>query len=219
MASDLDVRRSDKASGGATEQVQNLFCAEVGVPEVPACTRCATSQSSSKCSFLSVYSSRAPPNVATVFKSTHHPGNTPWGIVYTRYLARPLGVCTVPLMIGATTSALLDQSIWYYLVWGLPAAIILASAWTHFSLSRTIAEIGFRSGQAALRSVQDVLVDRPLVWKPIFNVRTTSWHVELSVSRATYELQSEQWPEFEKLEKAARQSFQAEASSSPSSYA
>lgn len=156
--------------------------------------------------------------VATIFKSTHHPGDTPWGIVYTRFLARPLGVCAVPLMIGATTSALLGKPIWAYLVWGLPAAIALATVWTHFTLSRTIAEAGFRPGQAALRSVYDVLRNRPLVWKPIFKVRTTSWHVELSAGRTTYELTPDQWPDYDTLRDAARQSFEPDASpSSPSS--
>ena len=155
--------------------------------------------------------------VPTTFKSIYHPGDTAWGVVYTRFLASPLGVCTVPLMIGATASALLDQPIWAYLVWGLPAAIALATAWTHFSLSRTTAEIRFRSGQAAIRSVHDVLLERPLQWKPMFNVRTTSWQVELSVGRTTHELQADTWPNHDALQKAARQSFQSEVSSSASS--
>lgn len=121
-------------------------------------------------------------------------------------------------MIGATTSALLGQPIWAYLVWGLPIAIALATVWTHFTLSRTIAEVGLRPGQAAFRSVYDVLLDRPYEWKPVLNVRTTSWHVELSAGRTTYELQADRWPDYDALRDAALQSFQAESSAS-SSYA
>lgn len=117
-------------------------------------------------------------------------------------------------MIGATTSALLSQPIWGYLVWGLPAALVLATVWTHFAMSRTIAEVTFQSGQAAFRSVYDVLLDRRLDWKPLFNVRTTSWHIELSVGRTTYMLQPDQWPNYDTLRDAARQSFRPEASSS-----
>lgn len=153
----------------------------------------------------------------TTFKSTHHPGDTPWGIVYTRFLARPLGVCTVPLMIGATTSALLGQSVWAYLVWGLPAAIALATVWTHFSMARTVAEVRFRTGQAALRSVYDVLLDRPSDWQPIFNVRTTTWHLELSVGRTTYEMTPKRWPDYETLCDAARQSFASQSHAHSSS--
>ncbi|WP_208425729.1 MULTISPECIES: hypothetical protein [Salinibacter] len=153
-------------------------------------------------------------DVPTVFESTHHPDEDAWGLVYTRFLGRPLGVCTVPLMVGATTSALLKQPIWAYLVWGLPAALILATVWTHFSLSRTPAEISFRPGQAAVRSVYDVLLDRPRDWRPIFNVRTTSFDVELAVGRTTYLLQPTQWPRFGALRDAARESFRPQEASS-----
>lgn len=110
-------------------------------------------------------------------------------------------------MIGATTSALLEQPVWAYLVWGLPAAIGLATVWAHFSMARTTAEIRLRSGQAALRSVYDVLRDRPLDWEPIYNVRTTSWNTELSVGRSTHELMPKQWPEYESLSEAAKHAF------------
>lgn len=154
-------------------------------------------------------------DAVAVFESIHHPGKTPWGVIYTRFLARPLGVCTLPLMVGATTSALLDQPVWAYLVWGLPGAILLATVWTHFSLHRTPAEVSFCSGQAAVRSVYDVLRKRPREWAPISNVRATSWNVELAVGRTTYELAPEQWPDHGALRDAARQSFRPQMSSSP----
>ena len=150
-----------------------------------------------------------PPIVPTTFQSTSHPGNAPWGIVYTRFLARPLAVCVIPLMIGATTSALLGKPIWAYLFWGLPFALLLATIWTYFTLDRTIAEVRVRSGQIALRSVYDVLRDRPPNWKPLFNVRTTSWHTELSVGRTTYMLHPNRWPNYEGLKEAALGAFQA----------
>lgn len=153
----------------------------------------------------------------TTFKSVHHPGNTPWGLVYTQFLARPLGVCTVPLMIGATTSALLGQPVWAYLVWGLPSALTLATVWTHFSMSRTLAEVRFQSGHAALRSVSDVLRNRPLEWKPIFHVRTTSWHLELSVGRTTHEMSPASWPDYQALCEAARHAFAREGQATKTS--
>jgi hypothetical protein len=121
-------------------------------------------------------------------------------------------------MIGATTSALLDQSVWGYLVWGLPVAIGLSTVWTHFTMSRTIAEVGFRSGQAALRSVHDVLTERPYEWKPILSVRATSLRIEISIGRTTHMLYPNQWPKYDALQDAARQSFRpAPNASTPSS--
>jgi len=155
-------------------------------------------------------------DVASIFKSTHHPGGSPWGLVYTRFLARPLAACTLPLMIGATTSALLGQPVWAYLVWGLPAALVLATVWTHFSMARTLAEVGLRPGQAAFRSVYDVLLDRSRDWEPIFDVRTTSWDTELSVGRTAYTLRPNRWPKYDALQDAARQSFRPQrATTSP----
>lgn len=83
-------------------------------------------------------------------------------------------------------------------------------------MARTIAEVRFRSGQAAFRSVYDVLRGRPPDWKPLFNVRTTSWHVEISAGRTTYMLQLEQWPNYDALQNAARQAFQTETRRSAS---
>lgn len=116
-------------------------------------------------------------------------------------------------MIGATTSALLGDPIWAYLVWGLPTAIALASIWTRFTMARTIAEIALQPGQAAIRSVYDVLREHPLDWESISTVRSTSWNTELSVGRTTFVLYPKQWPKYDQLQEVARQSFQPEASS------
>ena len=150
----------------------------------------------------------------TVFESAYHPGDASWGLVYTRFLARPLAVCTLPLMIGATTSALLGETVWGYLVWGLPAALALATVWTHFTIARTPAEVAFRPGQAALRSVYEVLRDRPRTWEPLFSVRATRWDIELSVGRTTHMLKPDRWPDYNALRDAARTAFQPEARSS-----
>lgn len=129
-------------------------------------------------------------------------------------------MCTIPLMIGATTSALLGHRIWAYLVWGLPAALVLSTLWAHFSLARTLAEVNLRPGQAAFRSVYDVLRDRPRDWQPILDVRTTGWDTQLSVGRTTYTLQPDQWPRYGALQDTARQSFRpSDFSSSPSTSA
>lgn len=124
-------------------------------------------------------------------------------------------------MVVATASALQGKPVWGYLAWGLPAAILIATLWAQFMLSRTVAEVRLRPGQAAIRSVHDVLYDRSPDWYPLYNVRQTPWHVEMSVGWNTYEFGPRQWPEYEALRTAAREAFHSEASSSahPPSYA
>lgn len=124
-------------------------------------------------------------------------------------------------MIGATASALQGQPVWLYLAWGFPAALLVATFWAHFTLRRTIAEIQLRSGQAAVRSVQDVLSGQSSTWHPLFKVRTTPWHTEVSVGWNTYELAPRDWPEYEELRDAAREAFNPNTSNSirPPSYA
>jgi len=153
--------------------------------------------------------------VASVFRSVHHPGDTPSGVVYTRALARPIGACTVPLMIGATTSALLQQSVWPFLVWGLPIALLCGTAWTHFTLTRQPAELHLRAGQAALRSVSDVLRDRPPDWNALHNVKPTPSEVELSIGWATYQLRCANWERFRQIQSRAEDAFRARQTRSP----
>lgn len=160
-------------------------------------------------------------DVSKVFKSVHHPEDTPRGVVFTRALARPLGVCTVPIMIGATASALQGQPVWSYLVWGLPAALLVATFWAQFTLRRRVAEVHLRPAQAVVRSVRDVLNDHSPDWQPLYNVRTTPWRVEVSVGWNTYELDPPHWPEYDTLQEEVQNAFHPDESSSvrPPSYA
>lgn len=148
--------------------------------------------------------------MATVFKSKNHPKGRPRTLVYTQALVQPIGACTAPLMIGATAAALQGRPAWGYLVWGFPVALFVATLWTHFYLSSTTAEVHLRSGQIAIRSIQDVLGDRPLDWHPLHNVRATPDYTEISVGWSTQVCRREEWPEYEQLKTAAQQALRAE---------
>lgn len=81
-------------------------------------------------------------------------------------------------------------------------------------MSHTIAELAFRPEQASIRSVQDVLYDRPPVWQPLYYVRTTTQYTELSVGWTTYELSPSRWEKYAALQEAAQQAFRPENTSS-----
>lgn len=149
--------------------------------------------------------------MSATFRSVHHPADRPKGLVYARQLAGPIGACTLPIMIGATATALLGQQIWGYLVWGLPAALGVASIWTQFALSNTVAELHLRAGKCAVRSVHDVLYDRSLTWHPLYNVKGSPGEIELSVGWTARVCSQQDWPEFPELRSAAQQALHSNA--------
>lgn len=147
----------------------------------------------------------------STFHSTHHPADRPKGLVYVRQMAGPIGACTLPVMIGASATALQGQLIWGYLVWGLPVALGLASVWTQFALSTTPAEVHFSPGQCAMRSVHDVLYDRPLQWHPLYNVKGAPGEIQLSIGWTTRILRRKDWPQFPDLQASAQQAFRSQS--------
>jgi hypothetical protein len=107
-------------------------------------------------------------------------------------------------MIGATASALLGQSTWPYLVWGLPAALTIATAWTRFTLSTTLAAIHLREGKCAVESVHDILQSQSRNWEPLYGVRESSGDIELYLEWTTHVLRRPDWPEFRDLRRGVR---------------
>lgn len=116
-------------------------------------------------------------------------------------------------MIGATAAVLQEQRVWGYLVWGLPSALLIATLWTHFRLSSIAAEIRVRPGQVAVRSIQDVLLDRPADWNPLHNVKVSPNEVELSVGWSTHICRRGDWVNYRTLSDAAQQAFRPERQS------
>lgn len=155
--------------------------------------------------------------MAARFESIHHPGDTSPPLIYARRLAGPLGACTVPVMIGATVAVLQGEAVWMYTVWGLPIALTLASAWTRFSLSATPAELRLRAGQCAIRSVLDVLRDRPPDWHVLYGVEESATEVTLLLGWSTQICRRREWPRFEDLRDASRQTTRPRSTKTPAS--
>lgn len=114
-------------------------------------------------------------------------------------------------MIGAAATALQGNPIWGYLIWGLPAALGLASIWTQFMLATTTAELHLRAGKCATRSVHDVIHDRALKWHPLYNVKEAPRKIELSVGWTARVCSQRDWPRFEELRSTAQQALRAGA--------
>lgn len=147
-----------------------------------------------------------------VFTSVHHPGDAPATLVYGRALVGPLGFCMLPVMIGAATAALQETSVLPFMVWGLPAALFVATVWTRFLLGTTPAEIHVRSHQAAVQSVHDCLRDAPLHWQWLHDARREHAALVVTMGFDTYRLRYDEWPDHAALLDALRAARRASAS-------
>lgn len=139
-----------------------------------------------------------------VFTSVHHPDGMPAAVAYGRALVGPLGFCTLPVMIAATTAALQEASVWPFLMWGLPVALLVATLWTRFRLGTTPAEIHIRPREAAVRSVHDCLAAAPLDWQRIHQVRKKHTALIVTMGLDAYRLVYADWPDHPALLDALR---------------
>ena len=117
---------------------------------------------------------------------------------------RPLAVCMLPVMLGGLMTVLQGFPALAYLIAGFPVAIIVAVGWTFFRMHALIAEVHVRPGEAAVRTVWEILRNRPLRWAPIYELRTGKSSLTLAVGDAAYELNRAAWPEADTLLDALR---------------
>jgi hypothetical protein len=139
-----------------------------------------------------------------IFRSVDHPGTTPPAFVYGRALVRPIGVCMLPVMIGALVAALQGYPALSYLLVGFPGAIAVATLWTHYRLRTTLAEVRVRPDAAALRTIRECARDEPPVWQRVLDLRTTRSTLEATIGRGTYTIRTARWPEHDALLEALR---------------
>ena len=139
-----------------------------------------------------------------IFRSVDHPGTAPPAVVYGRALVRPIGVCMLPVMIGALVAVLQGFPVLSYLLIGFPGAIAVAMLWTHYRMRTTLAEIRVRPDAAALRTVWECARREPPAWRRVLDLRTTRSTIEATIGRGTYVLRTARWPEHDALLEALR---------------
>lgn len=151
--------------------------------------------------------------MSTTFRSIHHPEGEPRAAVYSKALVAPVGACVTPLMIGATAAALQGEAVWGFLTWGLPGALIVATLWTQFTLTRRPAVLHLRPGEAAVQSVHDVLYNQSPSWHALHGIHLSQSYTELSVGWRTYTFRPSQWPRYNQLREAAQRASSVSESS------
>jgi hypothetical protein len=112
----------------------------------------------------------------------------------------------LPLMIMATIQVLQHIDPLPYVLALAPVAILLAITWTRFRLSSKAAELHTYPGMAALRSIEDVLQNRSLDWRPVFDVREAPDRLHVTMGHETHTLPDADWPGHDVLLDALRSS-------------
>ena len=158
-----------------------------------------------------------------IIPSIHHPGDEPAARVYGRALVKPVAATVLPLMIAVTASALQLGVVWPYVLWGLPTALAVASVWTRFRLGNQPAEVRLQPGQAAVRSVHDVLTGTPPDFQPIHDVRVSADTLTVMVGYTTFAFEAADWPDYNQFKEefeSARHGREAapQTSASPTSF-
>jgi hypothetical protein len=145
-----------------------------------------------------------------VFVSREHPGDASWSLTYARAFARPLAVCTLPVMIAALFTVLEGRDVMPYVLWGLPAAIMVASAWTVFRLKREIAESRVADGFAVVRTIWESSDPRqPAEWLPVYDVRDYGKWMLVTIGLTAFDLERSNWPRYDDLRDALRRANNA----------
>lgn len=142
--------------------------------------------------------------MSSCFRSTYHPGSRPAAHVVSEALVQPLALFAIPLMIGTTAAVLLGQSIVLSLAVGLPLVLGGASVVAHFRLGQLPAEVCLRGGEAALRSVRDIIYGTPRQWRPLYDARLEATQTTLTIGWQTLRCTRNDWPEHDALQTAVR---------------
>ena len=145
------------------------------------------------------------------FYSTAHPAGTSASLVWARALVLPLATAMLPVMIVTLVAALEGLNLLPFLLFGFPGAIVAATLWTRYRLALTPAEIHVREGEAALRTVAEVLRHGRLAWRPVFDLRKTRTTFIIALGRTQYELDDADWPDVRTLLEALQRARQANA--------
>lgn len=135
-----------------------------------------------------------------IFRSLQHPGSLPLRWAFALALIRPLTICMLPVMVAALLAVLQGFPALAYLTVGFPGAMVVAVLWTVFRMQATVTEIHIQPGAAAVVTVwQAAGKNRPLAWKPIYEIRTHTKEFSFGLGDASYELDRSRWPDADVL--------------------
>ena len=115
-------------------------------------------------------------------------------------MMQPLAACLLPLMVIALASLLQGYDALPFLYIGFPAAILVASGWTHVRISDEIVELHFRDSDLALRSLLSAASPKKkLSWFRILDIKRDKDVIRITLGHEFYRILLSEWPEQEHL--------------------
>ena len=139
------------------------------------------------------------------FRSDRHPGDVPAAILFGQALAVPVGVCALPVMIGALVTMLDGGRPLPFLLYGFPLSLVVAWWWTASTLRATVVEVWIDDGLASYRSRWDVAIRRPRrPGSAVIDVRRSGGDLLLTIGLDTISLVRAQWPDHTRIESIFR---------------
>ena len=141
------------------------------------------------------------------FRSVHHPGavSRPWLALQAQ--ARPVALALLAVMTVGLAAALQGQGILWPFVGGAALAYALAAAYGQGRLFVTPAQVEVRGPFAAVQSVWDAAAEPPVSrLLPVSSARLQYGELSVGLGDAIVTFRPDEWPEFDSLVAAFRQS-------------
>ena len=141
------------------------------------------------------------------FRSVHHPGPTsrPWLALQAQ--ARPVALALLAVMTVGLAAALQGRGILWPFVIGAALAYTLAAAYGQGQLFVTPAQVEVRGPFAAVQSVWEAAAEPPESrLLPVSSAKLQRGELTVGLGDAIVTFRPEDWPEFDELVSAFRQS-------------
>ena len=137
------------------------------------------------------------------FRSNEHPRVASKASVAAAALAKPIGFCMLPVMIGALVTMLQGFYALGFLLYGFPIASVVALGWTWIRVRSQIVEIHFDRDLVGVRSLMDAaLPASPLILKRLIDVDADQRPAWITLGLDHYQLHPSLWPEWNMIQHA-----------------
>jgi len=137
------------------------------------------------------------------YRSVDHPDGRPRSWEYASALVRPIGVCMLPVMIGALVAMLEGLPALRYLTIGSPIAMSVASAWTWIRVRDDIVEVcvsAEKQGVSVLSRHDAAAPRNPMLWMRIFNVEFDQEdRVVVTLGHEDFRIEPDEFPEIDDM--------------------